>query len=453
MNHTILTTLLMASPAFSPLYSPAGYYSDKVTNTNQFLSTLHFRLMGILAQPVREALKSDPLYTTRVMETDNKLHYSIPDGLLLAQNTNRYENLYIPVGPLEKGVSLRDFILKTVHEGLGHFSAYKCYSYAACFFWWPQMHHDFVPYCRSCDKCQINNESTTLPYGRSLTIADSDEAYQSLAIDFAGPFNTSDGYTSIMLIMDRFTSYTQLIPLKDAATAAKFFPKLNSIIFDLHGLPLSIVLDQDSLFTSKLWSQMMKSLGIQVWMATQYHHQTNGQVERRICTLKQLMRNFVNRRQNNWSGTLPAIAAAMNGAPHSSLGISPYHALYGRPWKIFYPVQTSASKVPGVDDILNAHEATRLEVDMARKHATFRQTVQADKRRKPLMERFKNGSRVLVRGRPYTSSPGRSKQLEPCWFGPFKILEYLHDTDNYKLHLPPLMARQKPYFHVSSLKK
>ena len=79
-----------------------------------------------------------------VKETDNKLHYSIRDGLLLAQNTNRYENLYIPVGPLEKGVSLRDFILKTVHEGLGHFSAYKCYCYVACFFWWPQMRQDFV---------------------------------------------------------------------------------------------------------------------------------------------------------------------------------------------------------------------------------------------------------------------------------------------------------------------
>jgi len=175
MNDTILATPPMASPAFSPLYSQAGYDSDEATNANQSLSTLHSRLMGILAQRVREALKTDALHT-RVKETDNKLHYSIRDGLLLAQNTNGYENLYIPVGPLEKGVSLRDFILKTVHEGLGHFSAYKCYSYAACLFWWPQMRQDFVLYCRSCDKCQINNEPTTLPYGRSLTLPDPDEA-------------------------------------------------------------------------------------------------------------------------------------------------------------------------------------------------------------------------------------------------------------------------------------
>jgi len=65
----------------------------------------------------------------------------------------------------------------------------------------------------------------------------------------------------------------------------------------------------------------------------------------------------------------------MNGPPHDSLCISPYQALYARPSKIFNPVQRSASKVPAADDILNADESTRIEVHMARKHATFRQTV------------------------------------------------------------------------------
>ena len=197
----------------------------------------------------------------------------------------------------------------------------------------------------------------------------------------------------------------------------------------------------------------MKSLGILVWMATQYHYQTNGQVERRIRTLKQMLRNFVNKRQNNWSEALPAIAAAINGAPHESLGISPYQALYGRPWKIFNPVQRSASKIPAIDEILNNHEATRTEVDMARKHATFHQTVQAEKRRKPLRQPFPTGSRVLVRGRPYTTSTGWSKKLEPCWFGPFTVAEHDPDTDNYKLTLPRCMDRQKSFFHVSSVKE
>jgi len=120
---------------------------------------------------------------------------------------------------------------------------------------------------------------------------------------------------------------------------------------------------------------------------------------------------------------------------------------------MFNPVKRSASKVPAVDEILNAHEAMKMEVAMARKHASLGQNVQAAKRGKALTEPLKNGSRVLVRGRPYTSSPGRSKKLEPSWFGAFKVLEHLPDTDNYKVHLPPSMACQKPYFHVSSLKE
>ena len=141
----------------------------------------------------------------------------------------------------------------------------------------------------------------------------------------------------------------------------------------------------------------------------------------------------------------------MNRAPHESLGISSYKDLYGRPWKIFNHVQRSASKIPAVDEILNNHEATRIEVDMARKHATFRQTVQADKRDKPLRQPFPNGSRVLVRARPYTSSSSRSKKPEPRWFGPVTVARHDPDTDNYKLTLPRSMDRQKPFLHVSSL--
>ena len=54
-----------------------------------------------------------------------------------------------------------------------------------------------------------------------------------------------------MVIMDRFTSYPHLIPLKDAAPSEQIFQNPNSTILDVHGLPLSIVLDQDSRFTSK----------------------------------------------------------------------------------------------------------------------------------------------------------------------------------------------------------
>jgi len=91
----------------------------------------------------------------------------------------------------------------------------------------------------------------TILLGKALSLPTPDEAYQSLAIDFTGPFNKSNGYTTIMVIMNRFTSYTLLISLKAAATSDKVFDILKKAVFDVHGLLLSIVLDQDSRLTSK----------------------------------------------------------------------------------------------------------------------------------------------------------------------------------------------------------
>jgi len=187
MEGSLLDTPPMTLPAFGPLYNDPDDYQTESTQAQLILNTLNARLHGIFRDRITQALEPDPLYA-KVKETGNKLHYSISDGLLLTQKTNGYQNLYIPIEPLDEGVFLRDFIHQSIHEGLGHFSANKYYSYAACFFRWPQMRQDFVRYCRSCNKCQINNEPNRLQLGKSLSLLTPDEAYQSLAICFACPF-------------------------------------------------------------------------------------------------------------------------------------------------------------------------------------------------------------------------------------------------------------------------
>src|SRR5437660_11116131 len=142
-------------------------------------------------------------------------------------------------------------------------------------------------------------------------------------------------------------------------------------------------MDQDPRFTSRCFQVVMQSLSIETLMATQYDHQTNGQVERRIRTIKQMMRNYVNKRQNDWCQALPKIAAAINGVPHESLGMSLYKVLYGRAYHILPPLTHSATKVPAADEIIDNYEATRLEVEQALNHARYRQSVQVQKRRNP----------------------------------------------------------------------
>ena len=127
MQESIISTPPMASPAFEPLYSELYLSPGETEWAQSFIGTLYSTLMGDFRPRVLKALELDLLYA-RVMQTGNKLHYSIDGGLLMAQKNNGYQNLYILVGPLEKGLSLRDFILRTVHEGLGYFSAHKSYN-------------------------------------------------------------------------------------------------------------------------------------------------------------------------------------------------------------------------------------------------------------------------------------------------------------------------------------
>ena len=109
----------------------------------------------------------------------------------------------------------------------------------------------------------------------------------SYAIDFAGPFNISNCYDFVLVVVDRLSGYTWLIPTTTKVTAEQTFTLLRTNIFSHHGYPHSIVSDADPRFTSCFWRQTAKSLGIELIMATPGHHETNGQVERKLENLRQ----------------------------------------------------------------------------------------------------------------------------------------------------------------------
>ena len=105
MQESIIDTLPMASLVFEPLYSEPYLSPGEAERAQSFIGTLHSTLMGDFCTRVLKALELDPLYAS-VKQTGNKLHSSIDGGLLMAQKTNGYQNLYIQVRPLEKEVSL-----------------------------------------------------------------------------------------------------------------------------------------------------------------------------------------------------------------------------------------------------------------------------------------------------------------------------------------------------------
>ena len=101
-------------------------------------------------------------------------------------------------------------------------------------------------------------------------------------------------------------------------------------IVRLHGVPTSIVSDRDPRFTSKFWGSLHQALGTKLHLSSTHHPQTDGQSERTIQSLEDLLRACVLECYGSWDRCLPLIEFTYNSSFHSSIGMAPYEALYGR---------------------------------------------------------------------------------------------------------------------------
>ena len=101
-------------------------------------------------------------------------------------------------------------------------------------------------------------------------------------------------------------------------------------IISRHGLSLSVTLDRDSRFISRFWKTLLESLGSNLQFSTAYHPHTNGQSERTIQTLEEMLRAFVLDFKVQWDEYLPLCEFAYNHSYHSIIDMAPFEALYGR---------------------------------------------------------------------------------------------------------------------------
>ncbi|GJY77313.1 putative reverse transcriptase domain-containing protein [Tanacetum coccineum] len=129
---------------------------------------------------------------------------------------------------------------------------------------------------------------------------------------------------------DRLTKSAYFLPMKETDTMEKLTRQYLKEVVSRHGVPVSIISDRDSKFTSHFWKSLNEALGTQLDMSTAYHPQTDGQSERTIQTLEDMLRACVMDFRKGWDRHLPLIEFSYNNSYHTSIKAAPFEALYGR---------------------------------------------------------------------------------------------------------------------------
>ncbi|KAL0180441.1 hypothetical protein M9458_025883, partial [Cirrhinus mrigala] len=345
--------------------------------------------------------------------------------------------------------ALRQRTLQWVHASLssGHPGIHRTTNLVRNAFWWPNMNQDITNFVKACSVCAQSKTPCELPAGLLQPLLIPRRPWSHLSIDFITDLPNSNGYTTILVIVDRFSKSCRLIPLKSLPTAMETALELFSHVFRIYGLPEDTVSDRGPQFTSRVWQAFCKQLDISVSLTSGYHPQSNGQVERLNQEIGRYLRTYCNREQDKWSDFLPWAEYAQISLTHSSTGLTPFQCVLGYQPPMF-PWSGEPSLVPSVDDWIKRSERVWDSAHVRLKRAIRAQRIQADRRRRP-HPNYQPGQRVWLSTRDLRLRLP-SRKLTPRYVGPFKILKQINPV-TYRLELSA-DYRISPSFHVSLLK-
>lgn len=162
------------------------------------------------------------------------------------------------------------------------------------------MTKEIKDYVRSCMSCQLNKPANK-SYGAHQPLLTPPGRWHTVTMDFAGPFvKSGEGqWDMVIIVVDKFTRRTHFIPLRQNDTAEDTARRFFDGVVRLHGLPTVIVSDRDSKFTSKFWQTLFERFGTKLAMSSAYRPQTDGQSERMVRTMKEMLRFAVDHRQTD----------------------------------------------------------------------------------------------------------------------------------------------------------
>jgi hypothetical protein len=405
-----------------------------------------------LWESVRSTYKEDKSFQTIVQKVDQFPMYSMVDGLLYLTHPSGERVLCVPHEAKQKGRRVREILITDAHQTLGHMGKLRTAHYIKRYCWWPNLTKQVDAFCKSCGTCQTTKTSTVRPSGLLHSLPVPNFPWDSIGMDFIGPFRECEGFNYILVAIDRFSSMVHLIPTTTTVTALGVANLYVREIVRLHGLPKSIVSDRDSKFTSTFWKELHRILGTSLKKSTAFHPQTDGATERANRTIGQILRGIVNDEQSDWLPKLPLVEFAINSSINASTGFAPFEINYGRVPSMGLDILPPAT-YNGITEYAERAREIILEAHDNIISSRIEQSAQANKRRK-IDTPYAEGDKVYLSTANLNLPPGRTRKLLPKYIGPYKVLKYNIRTSTATLDLPEELTKRRihPHFHAEKLR-
>ena len=225
------------------------------------------------------------------------------------------------------------------------------------------------------------------------------------------------------MIVDRLTKLTHFLAVRMTFTLERLCRLYIREVVRLHGVLVSIVSDRDPRFTAHFWKSFEKVMGTRLTMSTTFHPQTDGQSERTIKVLEDMLRACVLDHKGSWEEHFPLVEFSYNNSYQASIWMAPYKALYGRPYRS--PIcwtEEGESSITGSDLIRDTFEKVSL---IQQRHLMAQSWMKsyADVQHRHL--EFEVGDHVFLKVMPKRGVVrfGKRGKLSPRFIGPFEILE------------------------------
>lgn len=345
----------------------------------------------------------------------NKKSFFIQDNILY-KSTAHGDRIVLPL-------SLRNTVLHQFHDSIlsGHSGKRKVLIAVAKQYWWPNRRKFIFDYISSCLKC-AERDSTPKTRVPLQSLPDTVQPFDRIGLDITELPMTSRGNKYILTIIDHFSRFLIMIPLRNQ-TSETIASKLVKHLILPYQLPSTWISDQGANFMSHIMTDLAKLLNIERLRTSSYHPMCNGRTEIVHKTLKKWISFYVNQHQSNWDELLDYAVASYNNTLHASTQFTPHEIIYGNKKRSPFDIvcNPDTSQLVTEQHVQNLQQKLRSiwsDVQLYNKKAFAKQETQYNK--KLNLKTFQVKDQVMLHN-PVVAV-GKSRKLNPAFTGPHEII-------------------------------